>query len=184
MEPRERLLAADEVLLEIRAIERYGSLRLVKYRLSYNDQELTTRSRAWLATPRGLYDCARACVSRIEDLGWLLRHLQQDVPLYQFPLRPGRAWGQAGAPAEPEQAPVRVRPEPQDVEVPAGTFIGAQVVEIRRGGLFSDPFMRVERGVRVFARGEGVVRRELEGVSEAGEEFTLIEELVKSRVMP
>lgn len=185
LEPEERApFDADEVLLEIVSIERYGSVRLVKYRLSYNDQDVTTLERHWLTTSRGIYACHRACVRHIDDLSWLLEHLQHDTPLYQFPLRSGQAWGQAGSPRPYDKGTVRVHLEVEDVTVPAGLYIGAQVMEARGGAVMPDPFLRSERSERIFARGKGVLRREVTGINPRGEEVTVIEELVESRIMP
>jgi hypothetical protein len=176
--------AATDVLLEILGIERYGSLRLVKYRTSYNDTELTVRERNWIVTPRRIYDCGRNCSRHVEDLGWLLDHLSRDTPRYHFPLVWGEGWGEEGESYAFDKAPVRVLPNHAEVEVPAGTFSSAVVIESPSGTILSDPFITVSSGKRVFMPGKGIVRLELTGVNPRGERLSLIEELVESRIMP
>jgi len=176
--------AATDVLLEILGIERYGSLRLVKYRTSYNDTELTVRERNWIVTPRRIYDCGRNCSRHVEDLGWLLDHLSRDTPRYHFPLVWGEGWGEEGESHTFEKAPIRVLPDHAEIEVPAGTFASAVVIESPSGTILSDPFITVSSGRRVFMPGKGIVRLELTGVNPRGERLTLIEELVESRIMP
>ena len=176
--------AATDVLLEVLGIERYGSLRLVKYRISYNDTELTTRERNWLVTPRRMYDCGRNCSKHVTDLGWLLDHMSRDTPRYHFPLVWGEGWGEEGKQHPFDKAPIRVLPEHEEIEVPAGTFSSVVVVESPRGTILRDPFITVTSGRRLFVPGKGIVRLELTGTNPRGERLTLIEELAESRIMP
>lgn len=170
---------ADEVLLEITAMERYGTMRLVKLRWSYNDQELTKREDAWLVTPRRIYTCARACQRRVDNLDWMLRHLRERVPLFEFPLRPGQSWGQTRRSKKPTyQTAQRV----EDVTVPAGIFIATLPIEGISGR--DDPFIQVTAQRRDMARSQGVVRRRLEGRTRKGDAVVIVEELVESRIMP
>lgn len=174
---------ADELLLEIVSIERYGSMWLVQYRASYNDQGLETRERYWLISPRSIYPCNRACVRHIEDLGWLLEHLQGVIPLEKFPLELGASWGEGGN-AEAKKRPVRIHEETANMSVPSGKFVGVHTVEARGEVGLGDPFLTLERELSFFVYGQGIIKRELRGSSPAGEKVTVFEELVESRIMP
>lgn len=175
---------ADEVLLEVTHVERYGTLRLVRHRRSYNDSELTTRERHWLLSPRSVYACSRGCVRHIDDLGWVLAYMQRHTPLFHFPLVRGEGWGAWGQEVPREQAEVRVRSRARDVEVPAGMFIAAEVLDAQDGGLLEDPLISAARSAVTFAQGHGVIKRRIEGTDRRGDEVTIIEELVESRIMP
>lgn len=170
---------ADEVLLEITAMERYGTMRLVKLRWSYNDQELTKREDAWLVTPRRIYLCERACQRHVDALGWMLKHLRERAPIFEFPLRPGQSWGQTRRNKKPTyQAAQRA----EDVTVPAGVFIATLPIEGVSGR--DDPFLQVTAQRRDMARSQGIVRRRLEGRTRKGDAVVIVEELVESRIMP
>ena len=170
----------SEVLLEVTAVELYGPVRHVRLRRSFNDPQLTTQELSWLMTSRRLYDCSPACARHLEDIGWLLAYLHREEPLFELPLRPGLSWG--GTPKQPR---FRVARRLDDVEVPAGTFVGAillsGVPQDRRG---VDPFLEVSAQEVAFSPGRGVVRRLLRGVTKQGLRRELREELIESRIMP
>ncbi len=172
-----RAFAADEVLLEVISLERYGSVRLVGLRESYNDAQLTRLDISWLVTPRRIYACPRDCVRHIEEVGWLLSHMQRETPLLAFPLRAGQRWGRG-------ERETQLGAAPEEVEVPAGAFIGCWAIS-GRPTASADPFMQVSAQRRLFAAGKGVVRRELRGVLRAETApSSLVEELVEYRIMP
>lgn len=173
-----------ETLYEIVAIERYGSVRLISYRISYDDQELSSREAHWLVTPRTIYPCNRACVRHIDKLDWLLDHLQRVAPLYQFPMSLGHAWGKAGEEAPPARAMVEVAARAENIEVPAGKFDGATLLTLSSPELLEDPFFTVSSARRHFVQGQGVIKQQLQGVSASGEKRAVIEELIEARIMP
>jgi len=170
----------SEVLLEVLNLELYHSARLVKLRRSFNDPQLTKQDFYWLMTPRRIYACSSSCAKNVEDMSWLLSYLQREDPLFEFPLRPGYAWGSQGKAARFE-----VLRELEDIEVPAGTFAGTLMLSGQlQDKALSDPFLNVTKQRRAFAPGKGVVRRTLEGVTRDGLKRKLREELVESRIMP
>lgn len=177
-----------ESLLEILSVERYNGVRLVQYRVSYDDQEFSMKEAHWLVSPRTIYPCSRACVRQVENIDWLLDYMQRSSPIYMFPIRIGKAWDRAQNGDDGvdriEDAAVRVLPETPDVEVPAGKFHRAYVLDILRGEILSDPFLTVKRARRAFVQGQGVVRQELQGVDAQGEPQKIIEELVEARIVP
>lgn len=177
-----------ESLLEILAVERYNGVRLVQYRISYDDQEFSMKEAHWLVSPRTIYHCSRACVRHVEDLNWLLNYMQRSSPVYMFPIRIGKAWNRAQDGEEGldtiKDAAVRVQAATPDIEVPAGKFHRAYVLEILRDEILSDPFFTVQHAQRAFVQGQGVVRQELRGVNAQGEPRKIIEELVEARIMP
>lgn len=170
----------SEVLLEVLNLELYHSARLVKLRRSFNDPLLTKQDFHWLMTPRRIYACSSSCARNVENMSWLLSYLQREDPLFEFPLRPGMAWGSQGKTARFE-----VSRELEDIEVPAGTFAGTLKLSGQlQDKALNDPFLTVTKQTRAFAPGKGVVRRTLEGVSREGIKRKLREELVESRIMP
>lgn len=178
-----------ETLLEVLSVQRYQGWRLVKYRVSYDDQELTMKESHWLVSPRAIYHCSRNCVRHVEDLNWLLGYMQRMTPLYLFPIKMGKAWSDArdseqDSTKELKNAAVSVASLTQNIEVPSGKFNGVYVVDIKGKGLVSDPFFHVDHVKQSFVRGQGVIRQEYKGKSFQGEPRWIIEELVESRIMP
>jgi len=160
---------ATEVVVDVVSVDRYETMRLVQMRRSYNDSELTKITQWWLATPRRMDLCDRRCRTNIEDLGFILDYLERQTPLLNFPPTAGR-W--------PADAPEFTATSVESVEVPAGVFTAALAIEGRgRLGLF-DPRFRSPQ-TRLFAVGQGIVRREI-GVGDD----RIIEELVDYRIMP
>jgi hypothetical protein len=158
---------ATEVLQEVLHIERYGPMRLVKLRWSYNDQSLTKIEQSWLVTPRRIYLCQRACLKKIEDLDWLLKQLPHEPALFSFD--PSR------------RSSSRLT---RDVEVPAGLFIAAHISSLQKNAAEVDPFIKLSSLERAFAPGRGLVRQQLRGTTSSGESITIVVELVESRIMP
>lgn len=170
----------SEVLLEVLAIELYQSARLVKLRRSFNDAQLTKQDLHWLMTPKRIYYCDNACVRHVEDTKRLLNYLQRETPLFEFPLRPGKTWGK-----ESKKPRFQVSPQPQDIEVPAGIFIGTlELVGQQQETSQVDPFIQTQQQRQAYAPGKGVIRRTIKGVSRDGSRVELREELVESRIMP
>lgn len=175
-------LAATEALTEVVSVQRMGTRRLVHLRRSYNDAKLRTLNHYWMLTPRRIYFCNRACRRNVDDLGWMLVYMRRQTPIYVFPLEAGHRWTQAGRAASQDEATFSIDEDWVDVEVPAGSYDNA--LSIRGLGPYDD-FDRYYRGhrlVRVFAYGEGVVRRRLE--AEGRYEAAVVEDLVESRIMP
>ena len=168
-----------ETLLEIVSVERYEGIRLVTYRLSYDDQELSSKTGHWLVAARAIYDCARACVRHIEDLPWLLDTLNRDVPLYVFPISGQQSWGSSASGLSAQVARAS-----EQVEVPAGKYNGVYLIELRGERVMRDPFLTISQLRRAFVPGQGVIRQELRGVSASGEPRWIIEELIEARIMP
>ena len=114
--------------------------------------------------------------------------MQRSSPVYMFPIRIGKAWNRAQDGEEGldtiKDAAVRVQAATPDIEVPAGKFHRAYVLEILRDEILSDPFFTVQHAQRAFVQGQGVVRQELRGVNAQGEPRKIIEELVEARIMP
>ncbi len=176
---------AGETLLEILSVERYGAVRLVEYRVSYDDQELSSKQAHWLITPRAIYPCYRACVKHIEQIDQLLDYMHRVTPIYQFPITRGNTWTKAQKAKGDEVATqVSVARKTEDVEVPAGKFNRAHIIELRGDLVVSDPFFTVTHARRSFVPGQGVVRQELKGKTLGGEKRWIIEELVEARIMP
>ena len=174
---------ADEVILEILSVERYHSVRLVRYRRSYNDAELTKREGYWLMTPRALFSCSRLCVRHVGSIDRLVSQLGGAIPLYRFPLRAHDGWGRARG-GRASSTPQRVASTPREIEVPAGTFIRALDVHSKAPAPMSDPFVEPRSMTRSFAPGQGVVRREIQGRDRAtGEERVIVEELLEARII-
>lgn len=176
----------SEVLLEVLSVERYESMRLIKLRREYNDQELTKQERHWLLTPRRVYACRRECVRKISDWSWLLTHLQTQTPLFQWPLEPGDAWGPDHIPRRRRGAVQRfkVAQSTANLEIQGGVFPNVFTLQSERGVRRTDPFLVRPHVTVDFVVGRGVVRRTLTGKTPSGEAQTVVEELLESRIMP
>lgn len=183
-EDQESDRGAGETLLEILSVERYGGVRLVEYRVSYDDQELSSHQAHWLVTPRAIYPCYRECVRHIEQIDRLLDYMHRVTPIYQFPLTRGNTWTKATLSRGELPTHVSVAPRTEKLEVPAGKFARAYVIDIKGEKVLSDPFFDVSSVRRSFVEGQGVVRQELKGRTIAGEKRWIIEELVEARIMP
>jgi hypothetical protein len=170
--PAQSTLPATTVTTSVESVDRYDSRRLVRLRSEYNDANLHQVDRHWLVTPRRIWSCPRPCRRHIDDLDWLLSYLGRQTPLMQFPLELGTGW--------PEGTPAfTVGTNWHEVETPAGSFFGS--ISIDGVGPLDDhvPFGRVHRLTRYFARGIGVVKREvqLRGTR-------VVETLADYRIMP
>lgn len=163
---------ATEALDEVMSIDRYGTWRLVRVRRSYNDTQLTKEDAWWLVMPRRIYLCIRACRNNIEDAAWLLTYIDQQTPIYVFPLRGGAAWGVGGRDGDTFRTTAV-----ESVETPAGVFDG--VVRIEGSGPLGtfDPTLAA-RQTRDVVWGQGLVRREI--FDRKG--LPVTEELVEHRV--
>lgn len=182
-------LAATETLLEVVSVDRYGSRRLVTLRRSYNDEALTTSYQHLLLLPKRIYRCSQRCRSHIKDLGWLLKYLDSQTPIYVFPLGLNKGWGAGGQATTGKDGSTQpktvfeVGSDWQDVQTPGGAY--TNTVEIRGvgplGGL--SPYYRGREQTRYFAYGHGLVQRVLRETSERGDRM-VVEKLVESRIMP
>jgi hypothetical protein len=170
-------LDANEVILEVESVERYGPYRLIRLTRRYNDRNLSRYDERWVVTPRRIYQCSRLCVTRVQegDLGWLLEYFTHQVPIYRFPLQLSTSWGAGGRSGA--QGVFRVDGQWHDVETIAGIFPGSIAVD-GRGPLGDfDPHYRFEQR-RFFAPGKGLVRRVIEA------RISIVEELVEYRIIP
>lgn len=173
-----RASRVDEVLLEVVAVERYGSVRLARLRWSYNDPDLTKREEWWLLTPRRVYACDRRCRRRVERVDALMENLRARAPLFEWPLSVGSSW------KEGEGLRYEVNEAPAEVQVPAGMFVRPSHL-VARGMLGErDPFVNPDRMEVWLARGEGVIKVRMEGAAADLSRVVVVEELVESRIMP
>ncbi|MBA2662372.1 MAG: hypothetical protein H0U74_08775 [Bradymonadaceae bacterium] len=172
------VLDASEVLLEVEAIDRYETIRLVRLARTYNDQRLSRYIEHWLLTPRHIYLCPRPCQNNIENIGWLLEYFDNQTPIYRFALTPSMAWKRGGADASTD-AVFRVDPTWQSMETAAGTF--SAVVAITGTGALGqvDRHLAGAGQRRYFATGKGVIKRVLKN-----KDVEITEELVETRIMP
>ncbi len=167
----------DEVLVEVVAVERYGSVRLAKLRWSYNDPDLTKKDAWWLLTPRRVYACDRRCRRRVERVNELMENLRVRAPLFEWPLSVGAMW------REGEGLSYTVAEAPEEVQVPAGRFVRPPRL-VAKGMLGErDPFMNPDRIEQWMARGEGVIKVRMEGVAADLSRVVVVEELMESRLM-
>ncbi len=183
-------LDASEVLVEVLSVDRYETIRLVKLMRTYNDQRLSRFVEHWLLTPRHIYQCNRACQTNIENVGWLLGYLEQQTPIYRFPLAPGTAWKRGGATIieQDNTAVFSVDDTWHNLETGAGTFTATVAIDGLGALGLNDPHLRRGGQRRYFAVGKGIVKRVLKdskGGSEAAKPATeIIEELVEVRIIP
>lgn len=176
-------LDASEVLLEVLAVDRYETIRLVKLMRTYNDQRLSRFVEHWLLTPRHIYQCNRQCQNQIENVGWLLGYLEQQTPIFRFPLTPGTGWRRGGTLLSQEESGVfRVDDTWHSLETGAGTFTATVAIDGTGALGLNDPHLRSADQRRYFAVGKGVVQRVLKGTGREGQE--VIEELVEVRIIP
>ncbi len=164
--------ASTEAIDEVVSVDRYGAWRLVRMRRSYNDTNLTKEDAWWLVLPRRIFLCVRACRNHIEDASWLLTYVDQQTPIFLFPLRDKNAWGVGGRAKDPTFRTSSIA----EVETPAGVFDGAIRIE-GRGPLGTFDSQQRARQSRDVIWGEGVVRR----IVYDGDE-PLTEELLEHRV--
>jgi len=149
-------LEATSVTVKVRAVDRYGTRRLVELRWMFNDADLTRTTEHWLVTPRDIFLCPRPCRRRVDDLGWLLGFLRRQTPIFRFPLGRGRSWGAASGGGDPTFS---IEESWRNLDLPAGSFFG--VFEIRGTGPLDSrvPFRAIGSLRRSVAPGTGVVRR-------------------------
>lgn len=175
-------LPATETLLEVTAVDDYGTWRLATLRRSYNDETLTTITQHWLVLPRRIYRCSRMCRLNVDKLSWLLAYLDRETPIYRFPLNLEDGWAQGGE-SRQEDAVFRVDDQWHNVEVPAGNYSNTVAIEGTGPLGAMDPFHRRREQTRFFAHGRGLVRRVLR--SDNPEHPAVVtEKLVESRIMP
>ncbi|MEM1349174.1 MAG: hypothetical protein AAGI01_11505 [Myxococcota bacterium] len=163
---------ASSALVEVVEVNRFGTHQLVHLRTSFDDQSLTKVDRWWLVTPRRIFPCSRSCRRNVEDVDWVLAYLPRHVPLFQWPLEAGDAWGRR----------FRVDDARRDLELPMGSFRSTLV--LRDSEPAQEPFMMPRARVLFVAPGQGVVRREVTGTRQDGALLSVVEELVDSRIMP
>jgi hypothetical protein len=175
-------LTATETLLEVTSVDRHGSWRLVTLRRSYNDENLTTYNQHWLVLPRRIYRCSSVCRTHSDDLGWLLSYLDQQTPIFRFPMNLEDGWGEGGQSAD-ASAVFEVGADWSDVDVPAGNYANTVAIEGTGPLALIDGFYRGREQTRYFAHGRGVVRRVL-GSRADGSRGRVVERLVESRIMP
>lgn len=181
-------LAASETLLEVTAVDRFGTHRLVTLRRSYNDEALTASEQYLLVLPRRVYRCEARCRNNLRNLGALLDYLDQETPIFQFPLGLNQSWGAGGrsAPAGAGGAAARVftvESEWRDVQTPAGTFANTAVIHGAGPLAAISVYYRGRQQTRYFAHGHGLIQRVLHEKSASGER-AIVERLVESRIMP
>lgn len=172
------VVGAEELIVEVREISKYGSYQLVEFLHSYRDRHHTRIPRWWVVTPRRIYRCNQECRDNIEDIDWLLDYFGQRPPLLEFPLRPG-AEIEAGA----GQPAAVVDDQWHDIETDAGTFTGS--FELRRDDLrlVDHRYLADVDIVRYFAPGRGFVRHEIDPGEEAEDRGPVVERLVEYRLM-
>ena len=173
-------VAADEVIMEVRQVSQYGSLRLIHLLRAYDDQSYTRTQVFWVITPRRIYLCNSTCRDRIEDLDWMLGYFHREVPILVFPLRTRDAWGRAGVASED---PVfDVEDQWHQIESPAGTFPGTLAITGAGPLARGDRYHQGAQMTRYFAPGRGVIRREVRSNESEGGPIDVIEELVEYRI--
>lgn len=182
-------LDASEVLVEVLSVDRYETIRLVKLLRTYNDQRLSRFVEHWLLTPRHIYQCNRACQNNIGNVGWLLGYLEQQTPIYRFPLTPGGAWKRGGVVLEHDKQGVfRVDDAWHSLETGAGSFTATVAIDGTGSLGLNDPHLRRSEQRRYFAVGKGVVKRVLKSPNSVGNSGNstneIIEELVEVRIIP
>lgn len=176
-------IVAEEVIVEVREVSNFGSLRLVELLRSYDDHRHTRVREWWAVTPGCIYYCDETCREHIEDIDWLLGYFDDRVPILKFPLEPGGHWGEGAREVEPEQAVFSVHDDWLEVDTPAGFFAG--IFRIEGTGDLGDDNRYFEHTVlrRDFAVGRGIVRRIVEPLDGADEQTAVVEELVEYRLM-
>ena len=182
LDEESRDLAAEEVIVEVREVLRYGAIRLVELLRAYDDRRYTRVRQWWLLTPRRIYDCDPSCREHIEDKNWLLDYFQRQVPIMVFPLRRGLMWGEGGRSVDGEP-PFAVHSQWREVKTSAGTFARTYRIEGNEALGGSDRYVGEAGLVRYFAPDRGVVRRRLEASEHSEEGIEIIEELVEYRLM-
>lgn len=171
-------VGAEELIIEVREISRYGSHHLVEFLHSYRDRHHTRINEWWVTTPRRIYRCDERCRDNIEDIEWLLDYFADRSPVLEFPLRLG-----ASIPSDSPEAPVIVDDQWHDVDTAAGTFTGSYRLEepdVRRP---DHRYLRDVDLVRYFAPGRGMVQRRIEPGEAAEDQGPVVEQLVEYRIM-
>lgn len=175
-------LAAEEVIVEVREVSRYGPIRLVELLRAYDDRTYTRVRQWWVLTPRRIYDCDSSCREQIDDIGWMLGYFERQVPLMTFPLRRDLSWAEGGRTVDGE-ADFSVHHQWHEVQTPAGTFARAYRIEGRAALGSTDPYVTGAGLVRYFAPDRGVISRHLTASEQSKEDVDVIEELVEYRLM-
>lgn len=184
-ELRQSKLAATETLLEVTSVDRYGSMRLVTLRRTYNDAALSSHNQYFLLLPRRIYHCSAFCRRHIEDLGKLLVYMDTEVPIYQFPLTLNASWGKGGrargADAAESAEVFKVGPKWRDVRTPAGAYSNTVLIRGRGPLEAVSKYYRGRGQTRFFAHGHGEVQRILE--ERVGtDSVKVVEKLVEARI--
>lgn len=175
-------VAAEEVLVEVRDISRYGPMRLVELLRSYDDRRHTRVRHWWLLTPRRIYACDQTCRERVEDVDWLLEFFERRAPLFLIPPRLGDRWQREG-PQEESTTRFSIDDAWHEVQSPAGTFPRAYRIEGTGDLGRSDRYVEDAQVTRYFVSDRGVVRRIIRDAPEAEEPIDVVEELVEYRLM-
>ena len=68
--------------VEVVSVDRIEGRRLVRFRVSYDDEEKTKITENWLTTPTKIFNCDELCTKNFSDLNALLKHLQNLKPLF------------------------------------------------------------------------------------------------------
>ncbi len=175
-------VAAEELIVEVREVSRYGSIRLVELLSSYDDRDYTRVREWWALTPRRIYMCTEDCREHIDDVDWLLGYFAGRAPLMKFPLSLDEGWDADGQRGESEPL-FYVDKRWHEIDTPAGTFSTAFRI-VGQGDLGrSDPYSANAEVARYFVPGRGVVRRTLNNSGESDTGLDVVEDLVQYRLM-
>jgi hypothetical protein len=121
----------------------------------------------------------------------LLDYLDEETPIYRFPLGLEDAWSAGGrtvkvvegADSSEAQSVFKVGSTWQNVRVPAGSYTNTAAISGTGPLAAMSPYYRDRRQTRFFAHGHGLVQRVLRRKTETGT-VTVVEKLVESRIMP
>lgn len=175
-----RGVSATEVIVEVRDVSRYGSIRLIEMLHSYDDRRRTRHREWWVLTPRHIYRCSPACRRRIDDVNWLLGYFDRQTPIMTFPIQPAERWGMS---EDGDAAVFTVDDQWHEIETPAGTFGDSARIEGTGPLGTGHRYISNTELTQYFAPGRGIVRREMAPLEGAEESATVIEELVEYRIM-
>ena len=152
---------------EVVSVEEGLGYRVARIRTNYDRPGTPPTYSALLQTPLRIYPCDRECVRRASDAEWILDYAHRTTPRLVLPLSLGSQWGRGGRPTQ--ERGHRVALEPEQAEVPSGTFDDALAItrSTSRG-----------REVRLVVRGVGTVMLRTESATS-----TEIDELVEYRIL-
>lgn len=170
---------AEEVIVEVREVSRYGTVRLVDLLRSYDDRKYTRVHESWALTPHRIYRCSDECRNRIDELDWLLGYFASEEPIMVFPVEIDDRWG-----TDSNTGPTfTVDGDWHEVETRAGTFDGSFRIEGTGRLEDGNRYHRDAHLVRYFAPGRGIVRRTIDAGETSHDDVDVVEELVEYRIM-